>query len=125
MVEYVDKVREFQNVQKKSKQVLKDPVINKMTVFKKLQKPNRPILRDFSFPHYKQIYTENNDTNIIPDNPGLRIGREITTVLDYTDFYPCATAYQTKKLPVSENEFIKTYLLPRFTQTWSFSEYPE
>ena len=95
-----------------------------MTVFKKLQKPNRPISRDFSFPHYKQIYTENNDTNIIPDNPGLRIGREITTVLDYTDFNPCAAAYQTKKLSVSENELIKTYLLPSFTQTWPFLSSP-
>ena len=95
-----------------------------MTVFKKLQKPNRPISRDFSFPYYKQICTENNDTEVIPNNLGLRIGREITTILDYTDFNPCAAAYQPKKLPVSENEFIRNHLLPRSTQTWPFLSSP-
>ena len=58
------------------------------------------------------------------NNLGLRIGREITTILDYTDFNPCAAAYQPKKLPVSENEFIRNYLLPRSTQTWPFLSTP-
>ena len=126
LAEYVDKVKESRNLQKKSIQfqMLKDPAVNKITVFKKLQKPNRPISRDFSYPHYKQIYTENNDTEVIPNSPGLRIGREMTAILDYTDFNQSAGANYPKKLSTSENVFIRNFVLPRSTHTWPFLSTP-
>ena len=122
LAEHVNKVKELQNLQKKSTQfqMLKDPALNKITVFKKLQKPNRPISRDFSYPHYKQIYTENDDTEVIPNNPGLRIGREMTAILDYTDFNQSAGANYPKTLSTTENVFIRNFVFPRSTQTWPF-----
>ena len=104
--------------------MFKDPVINKITVFKKLQKPNRPISRDFSYPHYKQIYAENDDPEVLPDSSGLRIGREMTAILDYTDFNQSAVANYPKTLSTSENVFIRNFVLPRSTQTWPFMSTP-
>ena len=126
LAECVDKVKELQSLQKKSKQfqVFKDPVINKITVFKKLQKPSRPISRDYSYPHYKHIYAENDDTEVLPDSPGLRIGREMTAILDYTDYNQSTVANYPKTLSNSENVFIRNFVLPRSTQTWPFLSTP-
>ena len=128
MLTCTNRVAELKRIHNDKVQQLTDLNVKKLVVFKKLHKPNRPISRDYSFPFYKQMCKKETDVDVILERPNLRIGRELTTILDYTDFnhntynnFRLPPLSQTpRKLSRSDNTFLTTNVIPHSNKTWPF-----